>query len=143
MHYMKHLSIKISYVYCIIALIFISCKGDVSTIPYTRVNFTAPIYSTNLIHVGGYEYFTGGISGIIVYRVDMTNFCAYDRACPYDWSDDGYVIYDPATLQLECQVCGSTFNVLNGYPMENTKAKTPLRSYQARLINDMTLHVYN
>jgi nitrite reductase/ring-hydroxylating ferredoxin subunit len=122
---------------------FASCKEEVSTIPYTRVNFTAQVYSTNLIHVGGYEYFTGGISGIIVYRLDMNNFCAYDRACPYDWNEDGYVIFDPATLQLQCQVCGSAFNILNGYPMMNTKAGAPLCSYQVRLIDDMTIHVYN
>ncbi|MDR1459427.1 MAG: hypothetical protein LBI60_04365 [Bacteroidales bacterium] len=101
------------------------------------------IYSNNLIHVGGYEYFTGGISGIIVYRVDMSNFCVYDRACPLDWNENGYVVFDPATLQLICQSCGSTFNILNGYPMTNSKANSPLRSYPSRLIDDMTLHVYN
>jgi uncharacterized protein YbaR (Trm112 family) len=140
---MTQWSIKIKYVFCVIALVFISCQGGVSTIPHTRVNFTVPIYSTNLIHVGGYEYFTGGISGVVVYRLDMSTFCVYDRACPYDWDENGYVIYDPATLQLKCQQCGSTFNILDGFPMMNSKAEAPLRSYKSVLIDDMTLQVYN
>jgi hypothetical protein len=140
---MKYLSGKISCIFCLISLLSISCGGDVSTIPHTRVNFNIPVYSTNLIHVGGYEYFTGGISGVVVYRVDMSNFCVYDRACPYDWEKNGYVVFDPATLQLQCQTCASSFNILNGYPMMDTKANSPLRPYQAKLIDDMTLHVYN
>jgi hypothetical protein len=140
---MKYLFVKISYIFCMVVLMFISCEGGVSTIPHTRVNFTVSVYTNNLIHVGGYEYFTGGVSGVIVYRLDMNSFCVYDRACPYDWENNGYVVFDPATLQLKCQECGSTFNILNGYPMMNSKANAPLQSYQARLIDEATLHVYN
>jgi nitrite reductase/ring-hydroxylating ferredoxin subunit len=114
-----------------------------NAVPYTKVNFTVLVSSSNLIHVGGYDYFTGGISGILIYRLDMNTFYAYDRACPYDWEDNGYVIFDPASMQLKCETCGSTFNILNGYPMENSKAASPLRLYQTNFIDDITLHVYN
>ncbi len=140
---MRYLSKAISCLFIVVFLLFASCGGGVNTIPYTKVNFTVPVYSTNLIHVGGYEYFTGGISGVVAYRLDMNNFCVYDRACPYDWDDDGYVIFDPGTLQLKCEACGSTFNILNGYPMSDSKADIFLQSYQSRLIDEITLHVYN
>ena len=126
-------------------LLFVSC-GDrigINDIPHTRVNFTRSINTTNLIHTGMCEYFTGGISGVVVYRLDMSTFLAYDRACPYDWRENGYLIYNPATLQLICEVCGSEFNILNGAPMNNSKSKAFLRSYNAKLIDDMTLHVFN
>ena len=141
---MKYLSKKTGYLGVVIVLLFASC-GDKTRndIPYEKFNFTRSINSTNLIHVGMHEYFSGGVCGIVVYRVDMSTFLAYDRACPYDWRDNGYVIYDPATLQLICESCGSTFNILNGSPMGNSKAKTSLRQYKVRLIDDMTLQVFN
>ena len=131
-----------SFIFVLI-LFFASCEGKQGTVPYTKVNFTVSVYANNLIHVGGHEYFSGGISGVVVYRLDMSNFCVYDRACPYDWASNGYVIYDQATMQLNCAVCGSSFNILNGYPMNNSKANIFLRAYQARLVNDITLHIYN
>jgi len=127
----------------LVVLVFDSCVDRENPVPYVRVNFTVPTNTYNLIHVGGYEYYTGGIGGIIVYRLDMSTFYAYDRACPYDWQDDGYVVYNSATLQLVCEVCGSTFGILDGAPMNNSKAKTFLRSYNARLIDDITLHIFN
>lgn len=139
---MKYLSKRIVYLSLIVYLLF-SCKGKFETIPYTKVNFTVPIYANGLIHAGGYDYFTGGISGVVVYRLDMSTFYVYDRACPYDWGSDGRVYYDPASLQLICEKCGSTFNILNGYPMSDSKADIYLRPYQSRLIDDMRLHIYN
>ena len=75
-----------------ISLLMNACDMQNTTIPIRHVNFTVSINSTNLIHVGGHEYFTRGISGIVVYRFDMTTFYAYDRACPYDWEEGGRVV---------------------------------------------------
>jgi len=131
-------------IFCSFFVVFllVSCE-DQNPIPYVKVNFTVPINANNLIHVGKYEYFTGGLCGTFVYRLDMSTFLAYDRACPYDWQDDGYIIYDPALLQLICAKCGSAFNVLDGFPMNNTKSNYFLRPYKAILIDDMMLRVYN
>ncbi|MGI6292398.1 MAG: Rieske (2Fe-2S) protein [Bacteroidales bacterium] len=124
-----------------ISLLMNACDMQNTTIPIRHVNFTVSINSTNLIHVGGHEYFTGGISGIVVYRFDMTTFYAYDRACPYDWEEGGRVSVVNSTLYDS--LCGSSFNILNGYPYSNSKAELPLRHYQATLIDDFTLQVYN
>jgi nitrite reductase/ring-hydroxylating ferredoxin subunit len=121
-----------------------SCGGD-SPVPYVRTDFTVNIYTCNLINVGGYEYFTGGYAGFFVYRVDLGTFYAYDRACAYDWESGGYVVLDSNnSFQLQCQRCGSTFNILNGYPQgSKTKASSPLRAYNARMEGDQWLRVYN
>ena len=127
--------------FCVILLCF-SCERE-DTVPYTKVNFSVSINRSNLIHGGGHEYFTGGVCGVVVYRVDMSIFYAYDRACPYDWREEGYVIYDPAACELVCQECGSAFNILDGSPKGDSKAKTFLRSYRAVLVDDIILYVSN
>ncbi|MDD3280601.1 MAG: hypothetical protein PHC83_03410 [Bacteroidales bacterium] len=124
-----------------ICMCMAACDTQPSTIPIRNVNFTVSINTTKLVHIGGYEYFTGGISGIIIYRFDMTTFYAYDRACPYDWEKGGRV--SVVDLKLHDSLCKSTFNLLNGYPYSGSKAEQPLRQYQATLIDDITLQVYN
>ena len=126
-----------------VILLCLSCGDRVESVPYTKVNFNVSINRNNLIHGGGHEYFTGGVCGIVVYRLDISTFFAYDRACPYDWKENGYVIYDPATLQLVCQECGSTFDILDGSPKNDSKTRAFLRSYRAVLVDDMILYVSN
>lgn len=133
------------YIY-VLSLIGLTCScGEVVTpVPVARVNFTVPIYSCGLVHVGGYEYFTGAIKGLIVYRANMDEFHAYDRACPYDWREGGYVSVDSSNcFQLICACCHSTFNILNGYPIGKVKADAPLREYKAVLVDGINLRVYN
>lgn len=140
--------IKIYHVYMIKASLiillitcFISCETPYNDIPIRDVNFTVSIDASRLIHTGGYEYFTGGVSGIVIYRFDINTFYAYDRACPYDWEDGGRV--SVVDLVLYDSLCGSSFNILNGYPYSGSKSEHPLRPYKTQLINDYTLHVYN
>lgn len=100
-------------------LAFCRCDGyEHDTIPNVKVNFT--IYPNdvtyyNLNYIGGYEYFTGGVAGIIVYRVDLSTFVAYDRACPHDWEDpDAWLSVDESGLMIVDPHCGSRFNILDG-----------------------------
>jgi len=140
---MKNFVMKIAFV-LIMMYLGTSCGDVVTGVPVSNVNFTVSIYGNKLAQVGGYEYFKGAIAGVFVYRVDLETFCAYDRACPYDYKEDGYVSVDDSnSFQLICGRCHSTFNILNGYPVGNVKAEAPLRSYKAVLIDDINLKVYN
>ena len=130
----------------LIGLIGLNCScGKVATpVPIAKVNFTVAIYSCKLVHVGEHEYFTGAIKGLIVYRIDMQNFCAYDRACSYDYKAGGYVsVDDNNPFQLICGSCHSTYNILTGYPIGEVKAEAPLRAYKATMIDDFNLRVQN
>jgi len=121
----------------------LSCKPP-TPVPVAKVDFTVSIYANSLANVGGHEYFTGAIQGLVVYRINMTEFCAYDRACSYDWEDGGYVsVNDSNSFQLICGTCHSTYNILSGVPIGNVKAEAPLRQYKATLIDDFNLRVYN
>ena len=121
------------------------------TIPTVEVDFY--IYPTDLTYLnlsydGGYVYVTGGVNGIIVYRAIGTEFRAYDRACPYDWTDsDAWISVEDNGIILSCSRCGATFNILDGNlltgPILFSNPETyTLKSYRT-YYNGMRLHVYN
>jgi hypothetical protein len=141
---MQKIVIKAAGVFLFLVLGCFSCKDNYNgTVPYRKVSFNVSLNTGNIVHVGGCEYYSGGVNGIVVYRVDMVNFVAYDRACPYDWDYNGYVVYHSPSLSLQCEKCGSAFSILDGYPLDGSVATSPLRSYLCRMIDDFTLHISN
>jgi nitrite reductase/ring-hydroxylating ferredoxin subunit len=96
-----------------------SCGGyDNPGFPRVTVNFYVrpdEVSCLNLNYIGGHEYFTGGVDGIVVYRLGNWEFTAFDRACPYDWDTEGSWIWvEPDGITLKCQKCESLFNILDG-----------------------------
>ncbi|MBP5710190.1 MAG: hypothetical protein J6W84_04365 [Bacteroidales bacterium] len=131
---------------CVLAVAFGGCGGyKHATIPEVDVNFT--IYPNDasyaaLNHIGGYMYFTGGVAGIVIYRLDGGTFLAYDRACPYDWEDkEAWIKVESSGLTLIDEHCGSRFNILDGGVIEGP-AQFPLKCYKTRF-DGMVLRVYN
>jgi len=129
-----------------ILLLLVSCNTyNHPTIPNVKVDFT--IYPNDAIYYklntyGGYEYFTGGVNGIIIYRLDEWTFYAYDRACSYDWEEAGSWLYvAPSGLLLVDSLCGSTFNILDGSVVSGP-AVYPARKYNTRY-DGMKLRVYS
>ncbi len=103
-------------------------------VPYVYVDFDFNIIHYNLNSPGLSHQFSqtesGGYRGIIVYRLSMDEFRAFDRACPCDPNhcivsinpDDQVLASDPC--------CGSTFLLLDGSVVEGD-AQFPLKPYQA------------
>jgi nitrite reductase/ring-hydroxylating ferredoxin subunit len=130
-----------------IALLFTVGCGEYEhpTVPNAAVNFTIypndPNYGA-LNHYGGYMYFTGGVNGIIVYRLDYNTFVAYDRACPYDWQEkDAWLWVEAGGLTIIDSCCGSRFNILDGSVINNP-ARYPLKYYKTQF-DGMRLRVWN
>ena len=127
-------------------LLLMSCK-DINhpTIPYKKVDFI--IYPNDVMYYklntyGGYEYFTGGVNGIVVYRLDEWSFYAFDRACSYDWENpDSWLWVHPSGIMLIDSCCGSVFNILDGSVISGP-ARYPLRQYYTRY-DGWQLRVYN
>ena len=125
---------KFTFFILTIAVLFVRCGGyEHETIPNVRVNFTIypdDVTYYNLNFIGGYEYFTGGVAGIIVYRIDMSTFIAFDRACPYDWEEpEAWLWVEESGLTICDQHCGSRFNILDGSVI-NGPARFPLKYYK-------------
>lgn len=102
-----------------ILLFFASCEGyKHPTFPKIGVNFWVypnDVANIDLNYIGGHMYFTGGINGVVVYRLSDYSFTAFDRACPYDWElSDSWIWVEPDGITLKCVKCGSTFNILDG-----------------------------
>lgn len=126
-------------------IIMLSCDTyNHPTIPYRKVDFT--IYPNDVMYYklntyGGYEYFTGGVNGIIVYRLDEWTFYAYDRACSFDWQEPGsWIKMHPNGIMLIDSLCGCTFNILDGNVLSGP-AKSPLRRYNTRF-DGQRLRIY-
>lgn len=117
-------------------LLLMSCDNiNHPTIPYKKVDFT--IYPNDVMYYklntyGGYEYFTGGVNGIVIYRLDEWSFYAFDRACSYDWENpDSWLWVHPNCIMLIDSCCGSVFNILDGTVISGP-ARYPLRQYYTR-----------
>ncbi len=137
---MKELSIWIALI------IVVSCEPDRSDdpIPYTPfpdivINLNLPQYST-LYADGGYVTISGGVRGIILYRLNSSSYFAYERNCSFHPNDAcATVDIDISGLYMIDPCCGSTFSFATGMPTGGI-AWRPLRQYQTSLnLNELTI----
>ncbi len=136
----KRIQTILVFLCCVVGLV--SCSKDSET-PIGYVNFSITPNSTayiNLNRVGGYEYFIGGYSGVIVFRYSWNEFLAYERACPIDHKVAVEVDSESGVI-LECPKCGSQFVYTDGSPIKGP-ANSCLRQY-ATSYDGNTLFVYN
>lgn len=137
---------KLLIISCLAAPLLVCCDMyNHPTIPNAKVDFV--IYPNDVMYYrlntyGGYEYFTGGVNGIVVYRLDEWTFMAYDRACSYDWEDhESWLWVAPDGLRLVDSLCGSTFNILDGNVLGGP-AIYPARRYATRF-DGARLRIYS
>jgi nitrite reductase/ring-hydroxylating ferredoxin subunit len=126
--------IVLGIIFCLAA----SCEKPYNPIPRPVPPLDFSIYPNdvmylNLNYYGGHEYFTGGVNGVVVYRLSEWEFTAFDRACPYDWddSDAPRVAVEDDGITLRCEKCKSLFQILDGSAIDGP-AKYPLRQYYTR-----------
>jgi hypothetical protein len=108
----------------ILSFILVSCGNQYPVnIPNVPVDITISTFDPEFISlqaVGGHAYVSGGSRGIVIYRVSIDQFNAYERHCPYDTENPcGKVTLDNNGLFLvddDClgSGCGSRFNIING-----------------------------
>lgn len=124
---------------------FFSCSKDENeTIPYVYVNFYIQPNSTlyqKLTTVGGWEYITGGYSGIVVYRASQDEFVAFDRACPYDFKDGCRIEVESSFTTTIDSCCGSRFLLNDGSPFKGP-ATVSLKKYRTSYDGN-NLHISN
>jgi nitrite reductase/ring-hydroxylating ferredoxin subunit len=122
-----------------------TCKKDKDEIPSVSVNILIDPNSTQYLPLnstGGYVYLTGGVKGIIVYRLSMNEFMAYERDCPYQPSNScAQVEVEPSGLTLVDSCCGSKFIITDGSVI-NGPANRSLKYYNNTYDGNM-LHIYN
>ncbi len=118
----------------VIVLIACSCKKEEQApeIPYVYVNFSLDPNGTQYINlnvVNGWETVYGGYNGILIFRKAVSEFTAFERACPYDPLKTGaQVRVDNSGITCYCPVCGSKFIMLDGTPYAGP-SHYPLKQY--------------
>ena len=133
----------ISFLICFLIFLF-SCKKDnEENIPEAAVEFTITVANyPDLIAVNGYEYVSGGVQGIIIYRYTTEEFKAYDRNCSYQPYDDcAKVSVDSSGILAKDDCCGSEFQLLDGAPVSSPATKL-LKQYSTEY-DGIQLRVYN
>jgi nitrite reductase/ring-hydroxylating ferredoxin subunit len=124
--------------------LYAGCTPDMSddAIPY--VPFSPIVLNLNLPEYialksdGGYKTLTsstGGVQGIIVYRINASTFVAYERNCSYQPNNAcATVEVDASGLFMTDPCCSSSFSFTSGTPTGGP-AWRPLRQYRTSVIN--------
>lgn len=134
------------------AILATQCVKEDDPLPFAVVNIRIEPNSTqyiNLNTVGGHEYLTANFPsrGVLVYRIGVSEFVAFERTCPHDpdaccdetgcsrltVEDDGIIIKDAC--------CESTYLILDGSNVAGPSVK-PLKQYFTSY-DGKTLHIYN
>jgi nitrite reductase/ring-hydroxylating ferredoxin subunit len=128
------------------------CKKDnvQSTIPNVTVDrivsLSLPEFSA-LNGIGNSIILSGsncGYKGIIVYRNSISDFYAYERACPFDPMDNAAIlVVDSGLTNTVDRHCGSRFLLIDGGIL-NGPATAPMKSYRVDYdAGTQTLHIHN
>ena len=136
---------KILIAICLVLPLLVCCDIYQNPIPYVKLDFF--VYPNDVMYhqlntYGGYVYVTGGVNGIIIYRLDEWTFFAYDRACPHDFENhDSWLWVAPDGLRLVDSLCGSTYNILDGSIVEGGDGYPVIQYYTQ--YDGTNLRVYN
>jgi nitrite reductase/ring-hydroxylating ferredoxin subunit len=120
---------------------------DHDEIPFAYVNFRIYPNSTfywRLNSPQGWEYITAEkpSRGIIVYRLSMTEFMAYERTCPHDpLVAESKIEVEASSITAACPVCESKYILLDGTPFQGP-ARRPLKQYRTNYDGN-SLHIFN
>lgn len=124
----------------LILLSLLGCTPDLADDPIPMVSFvdvvinlSLPEYLSLQTNGGHKELSTGGVRGIIVYRVNSSSYVAYERNCSYHPNEacatvnvhsSGLFMIDPC--------CSSNFSFTDGTPTGGP-AWRPLQRYRTQL----------
>jgi len=136
--------IKSLLCFAVLLLLLSGCdKEDQHPVPLVPVDFriNTEFQYIELNSIGGHINVFGGFGGIVIYRMSVDQFTAFDRACPHHPYEEGarVVVDDPPLAQ--CPVCESVFLLLDGARVSGP-SRFPLRTYRT-VYNDPYLYVSN
>ena len=113
---------------------FCNCKKDQNDerVPYVPVNIvlnTSDPLFVKLNAPGAWAYVNGGSRGIVIYRLSLDDFRAYDRHCPYQPNNTcGKVSVNTSQIMAVDSCCGSEFVLTDG-TVAKQPASRPLTQY--------------
>ncbi len=99
-----------------------------------RINIENPSYAA-LNTVGNSVSVSGGYRGIIIYRVGLNEFTAFDRSCPHHpWEQCAVVNGQLGQPFAKCDCCQTTYQLLDGSKFSGPSL-FPLRAYRVTFLH--------
>ena len=127
-----------------IAISFVSCKEE--PFDYGYVNFSVDPESTEYFNLNsgsrGWEYFEGGMRGVVVFRLNYGEYVCYERTCTAKNCHERLEVDEITNVLLVCPNCHSSFIFYDGSPTSGSQAKRNLYSY-CTYFDGIDLLVYN
>lgn len=116
----------------LLALTLLGCRDRYAGIPNVNVdiyiNTQNPEFQS-LNGLGSWKYINGGSKGIILFNVDLNNFVAYERHCPFQPENScSKVSVDESNLFATDTCCSSQFQLIDGSVHAGPSA-LPLKAY--------------
>ncbi|WP_158522794.1 Rieske (2Fe-2S) protein [Geofilum rhodophaeum] len=129
-------------------LFLFGCKKEEHPVPNYRftayVDLMLPDYNQQVFTLRTDSYGARvGVAGVIVYRLAMDEYYAFERYCPHDKDPQCAVAPDEDPTLAVCPCCGSKFLLLSeiGDVVEGPSAYS-LKRYKTR-VEGSTLIIYN
>jgi hypothetical protein len=127
-----------------VVLLVVGCRDRQSQIPVVSVNFSININEPQFFDLSvptGYVYVIGGSQGIIVYRINETDFIALERHSPVNPEDDCQVIVAEDGVIIE-DPCSNARWLINDGSVVDGDNSFALRTYETSF-NNPILYIFN
>lgn len=110
----------------------VSCKGERCETPFgegATIDVTQAEFNNLYNNPGGTLVLNRGHKGILVRCAALGSYAAFECACPNDHDVGMKPDDDRFAMKLTCPVCGSSFDVIYGNPLEGSVTPCPLYQY--------------
>ena len=128
----------------LIVLLHLGCENEVYDFPQVDVNLNLYINNPEFFNIeapGGWIYLNGGVAGILLYRKNLDEFIAYDRASTYNPVEDCGITVDLDNIILKDPCSDSQFLITDGSVIQGP-ASQALKRYNTNLYGN-NLSIYN
>ena len=132
-------------VYLFIICMLISCENENYNFPQVDVNLFLYTNNPEFFNVeipGGWMYLNGGVGGILLYRKNLDEFIAYDRASTFNPTSKCQVNVDEQDNIIINDPCSeSQFLITDGSVIQGP-ANQPLKRYNT-IYDGNNLSIFN
>ena len=128
----------------LITILLLGCENEVDNFPQVDVNLNLYINNPEFFNIetpGGWIYLNGGVAGILLYRKNLDEFIAYDRASTYDPIADCAITVDSDNIILKDPCSESQFLITDGSVIQGP-ASQALKRYNTNFYGN-NLSIFN
>tara|TARA_B100000902_G_C26923036_1_gene722633 strand:+ start:26 stop:430 length:405 start_codon:yes stop_codon:yes gene_type:complete len=131
-------------IYLFLLCVTLSCENENYNFPQVDVNLYLYINNPEFFNVespGGWMYLNGGVGGILLYRKNLDEFNAYDRASTFNPTSKCQVSVENDNISIEDPCSDSKFLITDGSVIQGP-ANQPLKRYNT-IYNGNNLSIFN